>query len=66
MEDFEKKVTLMDSDSMEVAADNCGDSSKTVNLLRRFLEVQQRRALAYAKLKKYAPLNTCIIESPYI
>lgn len=52
MEDFEKKVTLVDSDSMEVAADNCGDSSKTVNLLRRFLEVQQRRALAYAKLKK--------------
>lgn len=55
MEDFEKKVTLTDSDSMEVVVDNCGDSSsKTVNLLRRFLEIQQRRALAYAKLKKYA------------
>ncbi|KAF7137820.1 hypothetical protein RHSIM_Rhsim07G0072100 [Rhododendron simsii] len=52
MEDFEKKVTLTDSDSMEVVVDNCGDSSKTVNLLRRFLEIQQRRALAYAKLKK--------------
>ncbi|XP_058226062.1 uncharacterized protein LOC131334815 [Rhododendron vialii] len=52
MEDFEKKVTLTDSDSMEVVVDDCGDSSKTVNLLRRFLEIQQRRALAYAKLKK--------------
>ncbi|KAI8546047.1 hypothetical protein RHMOL_Rhmol07G0085500 [Rhododendron molle] len=52
MEDFEKKVTLTDSDSMEVVVDNCGGSSETVNLLRRFLEIQQRRALAYAKLKK--------------
>uniref|UniRef100_A0A5B6ZMQ0 DNA repair REX1-B protein n=1 Tax=Davidia involucrata TaxID=16924 RepID=A0A5B6ZMQ0_DAVIN len=48
MEDFEKKVVI--SDSMEVENDR--DSSKIVCLLRRFLGVQQRRAEAYAKLKR--------------
>ncbi|XP_059649332.1 uncharacterized protein LOC132295186 isoform X2 [Cornus florida] len=47
MEGFEK-VTI--SDSMEV--ENGSSSSKIVDLLRRFLGVQQRRAEAYAKLKR--------------
>lgn len=32
--------------------DSCG-SSKVLGLLRKFLEVQQRRAEAYAKLRRY-------------
>ncbi|KAA8544839.1 hypothetical protein F0562_019623 [Nyssa sinensis] len=48
MEDFETKVVI--SDSMEV--ENDCESSKIVCLLRRFLGVQQRRAEAYAKLKR--------------
>ncbi|GMP40907.1 hypothetical protein CsSME_00011187 [Camellia sinensis var. sinensis] len=52
MEDFEKKVTITDSDSMEAEVDSRCDSSKIICLLRRFLEIQERRAHAYAKLKK--------------
>ncbi|XP_057979761.1 uncharacterized protein LOC131165749 [Malania oleifera] len=48
MEDFEKKVTL--SDAMDV--ESSSDSSKILHLLRRFLAVQQRRAEAYAKLRR--------------
>ncbi|GMP40909.1 hypothetical protein CsSME_00011187 [Camellia sinensis var. sinensis] len=53
MEDFEKKVTITDSDSMEAEVDSRCDSSKIICLLRRFLEIQERRAHAYAKLKKW-------------
>ncbi|KAI3704219.1 hypothetical protein L1987_74435 [Smallanthus sonchifolius] len=45
MEDFEKKVRI--SDGMEV-----DPNLQIVSLLRQFLRVQQRRAEAYAKLKK--------------
>ncbi|KAL7204840.1 hypothetical protein ACSBR2_017867 [Camellia fascicularis] len=52
MEDFEKKVTITDSDSMEAEVDSRCDSTKIICLLRRILEIQERRAQAYAKLKK--------------
>ncbi|XP_050208777.1 uncharacterized protein LOC126659527 [Mercurialis annua] len=42
MEDFEKKVRLTDAK----------ESNDTVILLGRFLQIQQRRALAYADLKR--------------
>ncbi|EYU42898.1 hypothetical protein MIMGU_mgv1a0140422mg, partial [Erythranthe guttata] len=58
MEDFEKKVSISESASeIQVEEDEreseINRSSKTtVALLRRFLSVQQRRALAYARLKR--------------
>ncbi|XP_052192209.1 uncharacterized protein LOC127801284 [Diospyros lotus] len=61
MEDFEKKVSIRDdssdSDAMDVLDENgrCASSPSklaAVGLLRRFLGVQQRRALAYSKLKQ--------------
>ncbi|KAJ6690687.1 hypothetical protein OIU85_006892 [Salix viminalis] len=58
MEDFEKKVSLTDTEAMEpeaAASSSSSSSSKSSNtllLLRRFLETQQRRAQAYAKLKQ--------------
>ncbi|KAL7083804.1 hypothetical protein ACP275_14G184700 [Erythranthe tilingii] len=58
MEDFEKKVSISGSASeIQVEEDErdseINSSSKTtVALLRRFLSVQQRRALAYARLKR--------------
>ncbi|PHT70421.1 hypothetical protein T459_25525 [Capsicum annuum] len=47
VEEFEKKVVISEEES------NCGenDSLKIGAVLRRFLDVQQRRALAYARLK---------------
>ncbi|KAJ6428687.1 hypothetical protein OIU84_020371 [Salix udensis] len=56
MEDFEKKVSLTDTEAMEpeaAASSSSSKSSNTLLLLRRFLETQQRRAQAYAKLKQY-------------
>lgn len=54
MEDFEMKVSLTDTEAMETeAAASSSKSSNTLLLLRRFLEIQQRRAQAYAKLKQY-------------
>ncbi|KAJ0102110.1 hypothetical protein Patl1_05798 [Pistacia atlantica] len=54
MEDFEKKVKITESMEIEATADEEANSksSKTLILLRRFLAVQQRRAQAYAKLKR--------------
>ena len=49
MEDFEKKLSL--DEQME--EDRKTDSSNTLSLLRQFLEIQQRRAEAYSKLKRY-------------
>ncbi|XP_071693744.1 uncharacterized protein [Rutidosis leptorrhynchoides] len=49
MEDFQKKVTLEDDGSNNMDVDK---SDQIVSLLRQFLGVQQRRAEAYAKLKK--------------
>ncbi|KAM3287598.1 hypothetical protein P3S67_021028 [Capsicum chacoense] len=48
VEEFEKKVVISEEES------NCGekDSLKLGAVLRRFLDVQQRRALAYARLKR--------------
>ncbi|CAL0311012.1 unnamed protein product [Lupinus luteus] len=48
--DFEKKVSIKET-TMEVEQ-NALDSIKTVHLLRDFLEIQQRRAQAYSKLKR--------------
>ncbi|EEF36059.1 hypothetical protein RCOM_0720210 [Ricinus communis] len=45
MEDFSKKVTLKEPVELE-------NSSNTLLLLRRFLHIQQRRAQAYANLKR--------------
>lgn len=61
MEEFEKKVSISEPETttpMEIQADgkqqNGSDINKAViGLLRRFLAVQQRRALAYASLKRY-------------
>lgn len=63
MEGFEK-VSISESVNMEIQAEekqeNEGSKIDTTNeailgLLRRFLAVQQRRALAYARLKRYSP-----------
>jgi len=53
MEDFDKKVSIKDEEPMEAGEPVCADSPKVVDLLRRFLAVQQRRAEAYAKLKRF-------------
>ncbi|KAK7259704.1 hypothetical protein RIF29_25317 [Crotalaria pallida] len=47
--DFENKVSI--KETMEVE-ENASDSIKAVVLLRGFLEIQQRRAQAYSKLKR--------------
>lgn len=57
MDDFEKKVTITDAmemEEMDIEQAN-NNSSKTLQLLRTFLDIQQRRAQAYAKLKRYPP-----------
>ncbi|KAJ4821787.1 hypothetical protein Tsubulata_019848 [Turnera subulata] len=62
MTDFEKKVSIAEDTSStttessmeteeEVNGGNKSSKKKTLVLLRRFLDVQQRRAQAYAKLK---------------
>lgn len=54
MDDFEKKVTItnaMDMEEMDIEQAN-NSSLKTLQLLRTFLDIQQRRAQAYAKLKQ--------------
>ncbi|KAI4323669.1 hypothetical protein L6164_023256 [Bauhinia variegata] len=48
-DNFEKKVSL--KDTMEVE-ENASGSEKIIPLLRKFLEIQQRRAEAYSKLKR--------------
>lgn len=63
MEDFERKVSISGPETttttMEIQVEDekgskTNSSSGTiVGLLRRFLAVQQRRALAYARLKRY-------------
>ncbi|KAF7836300.1 REX1-B-related protein [Senna tora] len=50
MEDFEKKLSM--KDAMEVEEKVAASTSSIVLLLRRFLEIQQRRAEAYSKLKR--------------
>ncbi|KAL8555188.1 hypothetical protein ACS0TY_003122 [Phlomoides rotata] len=61
MEDFQRKVTISVPDTIteeiQVEEDENGSKRNTtsksiVGLLRRFLAVQQRRALAYARLKR--------------
>ncbi|BBG96781.1 hypothetical protein Prudu_005695 [Prunus dulcis] len=54
MEEFEKKVSLRDPmEEEEQEREKAGKcSSKTIDLLREFLGIQQRRAEAYAKLKR--------------
>lgn len=51
MEDFEKKVSIKDSMEIEQENSNCSKRNEILNLLRKFLEIQQRRAQAYSKLK---------------
>ncbi|CAN6562089.1 uncharacterized protein LOC126582886 [Malus sylvestris] len=48
MEEFDKKVSITDPMEEESVA----SKTKTVGLLREFLGIQQRRAEAYAKLKR--------------
>lgn len=61
MEDFEKKVSI--ADSMDVEHDSSGGSSdnsprsQILQLLRKFLGVQQRRAEAYSRLKQYEHIH---------
>ncbi|KAM0056444.1 putative required for excision 1-B domain-containing protein [Helianthus debilis subsp. tardiflorus] len=54
MEDFEEKVKISEAmDTTDVDQNSSSSSSlQIVSLLRQFLAVQQRRAEAYAKLKK--------------
>ena len=64
MEDFEKKVKISE-ERMEVEENGLLESSSSkiiVDLLRRFLGVQQRRAETYAKLKRYHLLLIIIIK----
>lgn len=72
MEGFEK-VSISESVNMEIQAEekqeNEGSKIDTTNeailgLLRRFLAVQQRRALAYARLKRYSPSLSLSPNSP--
>lgn len=56
MEDFEKKVKIseerMEVEENELLESSSSSSKIIVDLLRRFLGVQQRRAETYAKLKR--------------
>lgn len=59
-EDFQKKVSIRDSSLAGEMETECGGSSsstvgssRTLVLLRRLLEIQERRAQAYAKLKRF-------------
>ncbi|MFS8019284.1 putative required for excision 1-B domain-containing protein [Helianthus anomalus] len=54
MEDFEEKVKISEAMDTTDVDQNSSSSSRLqiVSLLRQFLAVQQRRAEAYAKLKK--------------
>ncbi|TXG73013.1 hypothetical protein EZV62_001592 [Acer yangbiense] len=52
MEDFEKKVKITETMEIEEKEESNNNSSKTLDLLRRFLSVQQCRAQAYVKLKR--------------
>ncbi|GFQ05414.1 hypothetical protein PHJA_002685500 [Phtheirospermum japonicum] len=56
MEDFEKKVSLSETDVQveeDVKASRIDSASEPIiGLLRKFLSVQQRRAFAYARLKR--------------
>ncbi|KAK2983472.1 hypothetical protein RJ640_006485 [Escallonia rubra] len=67
MEDFERKVRISGGGGGEEVEElsNVGcDSSRPsviVALLRSFLQVQQRRAQAYSKLKRYAHQNPGIV-----
>ncbi|KAG6418131.1 hypothetical protein SASPL_120330 [Salvia splendens] len=68
MEDFVKKVSISEPETatkpinMETQAEEKQEKGSKINttneailgLLRRFLSVQQRRALAYARLKRYS------------
>ncbi|OIT37997.1 PREDICTED: uncharacterized protein LOC109240027 [Nicotiana attenuata] len=68
VEEFEKKVVISERMSMEEEAGNCpeNDSFKIVELLRRFLAVQQRRAQAYARLKRgFEDFMVSGVESTY-
>lgn len=62
MEDFEKKVKI--TEAMDV--ENGADSLKTLQLLRRFLQIQQRRAQAYANLRRYPCIFLCLVPLKYM
>ncbi|KAF8403480.1 hypothetical protein HHK36_011584 [Tetracentron sinense] len=51
MEESFKKVAIEEAMEVDIK-ENCSKSTKTLDLLRRFLGVQQRRAEAYAKLRR--------------
>ncbi|KAG8645434.1 uncharacterized protein LOC110623911 isoform X1 [Manihot esculenta] len=51
-EDLEKKLNLAEPMELETHHQSNNKSSQTIILLRRFLLIQQRRAQAYAKLKR--------------
>ncbi|KAF8115236.1 hypothetical protein N665_0029s0075 [Sinapis alba] len=50
-EDFQKKVSISDPLAGSTSS-STGVASRTLVLLRRLLEIQERRAQAYAKLKR--------------
>ncbi|KAK3204826.1 hypothetical protein Dsin_018872 [Dipteronia sinensis] len=52
MEGFKNKVKITETMEIEEKEESNNNSSKTLDLLRRFLSVQQRRAQAYVKLKR--------------
>lgn len=41
--------------TMEIDGDETSNSAQLIDLLRGFLSIQQRRAEAYAKLRRYLP-----------
>lgn len=51
MEDFEKKLSIKESMEIEEGSSSCSKNKEILHLLRKFLDVQQRRAQAYSKLK---------------
>lgn len=56
-EDFQKKVSISEGE-IEIerggsSSSSTGVASRALVLLRRLLEIQERRAQAYAKLKRF-------------
>lgn len=61
MEDFERVVKISSASSEAMSVDNGGlEARKTLKLLRDFVNIQQRRARAYAHLKRYYLFVICM------
>ena len=55
MEGIEKEG-VEEEEAMDVDGDSTSKSAQLIDLLRGFLSIQQRRAEAYAKLRRYSIL----------